>query len=224
MRVAPASFLGWNVVLQAPEPVDLFGYTHLRLVFHPGDAEGRSLSLILSSEETSKNIPLAGLNAQEDQSIDLTRADWQVIEIPLPGTDIAKLTINSVTLNGDLEGTFYIDDLRLVAPETSSTAIVEAHTSSLPTSFALEQNYPNPFNAGTAIRFALPQDGPVDLALYDMIGQKVATLVQGVRPAGTYTVHWDGRDENGLERATGVYFYRLKMDSEEVAKKLLLIR
>ena len=157
--------------------------------------------------------------------------DWQVVEIPLDVVKIplaelgiTRATLTSITLNGDLEGTFYIDDLRLVAPETSSTAIVETHTSSLPASFTLEQNYPNPFNSGTAIRFALPQDGPVELSLYDLIGQKVATLVQGVRTAGTYTVHWDGRDEGGRERATGIYFYRLRTETEEVARKLLLVR
>jgi len=74
-----------------------------------------------------------------------------------------------------------------------------------PTMFSLAQNYPNPFNPTTAISFQLSAVSFVSLGVYDVFGREVASLVDGVRPAGTYTVHWDG---SGV--ASGVYYYRLR--------------
>ena len=222
--VAPTNFLGWSVVLRAPRAVNPFGYTHLRFAFHTGDAEGRVLNLIIGGEEATKNVPLMGRQAREDRSIDLAVADWQVVEIPLVEVGIAE-PITSITFNGDLEGTFYIDDLRLVATASlPSTAVVEERVPSLPESFTLAQNYPNPFNSGTVLRFTLPTPTEVELVLYNLAGQHVAVLVQGPRPAGTYTVRWDGRDEEGRELASGLYLYRLQAGPQVQTRKLILLR
>jgi protocatechuate 3,4-dioxygenase beta subunit len=80
---------------------------------------------------------------------------------------------------------------------------------SVPSSFALDQNYPNPFNPSTSIRFSLPQQSTVVLKIFNLLGQKVATLAQGVRPAGTYQVSWNGTDDLGRSVGSGLYFYRL---------------
>ena len=89
----------------------------------------------------------------------------------------------------------------------------------------LDQNYPNPFNSGTVIRFALPQSDHIELSLYNLAGQKVATLVEGTRPAGSYTIRWDGRDARGRELASGVYLYLLQAGGTHVeTRKLLLLR
>ena len=106
-----------------------------------------------------------------------------------------------------------------------NTAIVETFTASLPESFTLGQNYPNPFNSGTVIRFELPASQEVELSVYNMSGQKVATLVQGVRAAGSYAVHWDGADAAGRSLASGMYVYRLAGSEGPVeTRKLLLLR
>ena len=95
----------------------------------------------------------------------------------------------------------------------------------LPASPRLEQNYPNPFNSSTTIRYQIPQTGLVRLEIFDLAGQKVATLVEDVREAGVYTVRWDGRDDRGPELATGVYLYRLRAGEQTVeTRKLLLLR
>jgi len=93
-----------------------------------------------------------------------------------------------------------------------------------PEEFQLYQNYPNPFNPSTAIRFDLARPEKIDLALYNLAGQKVATLAQGHREAGAHTLRWDGRDENGRELASGVYLYRLQAGSQVETRKLLLLR
>ncbi len=90
-------------------------------------------------------------------------------------------------------------------PTPPPTAVLEEYAEGLPQSFALEQNHPNPFNSETVIRFALPEASLVELAVYNLTGQKVATLVRGERPAGMFAVRWDGRDEAGGELASGIY-------------------
>ena len=101
----------------------------------------------------------------------------------------------------------------------------EVTLSPLPRSFVLQPNYPNPFNSNTVIRFSLPADGPIHLSVYNLAGQKVATLVAGHREMGTYTVHWDGTDESGSELASGMYVYRLQAGKEWVeTRKLVLVR
>ena len=101
---------------------------------------------------------------------------------------------------------------------------MEQRQDSEPQDFALEQNFPNPFNSGTAIRFALPTQARVELAVYNLAGQKLATLLEGVRRAGSYSLNWDGRDDQGRELASGIYLYRLRAGEQTALKKLLLLR
>ncbi len=95
------------------------------------------------------------------------------------------------------------------------TAVQETRESTLPSAFALDQNYPNPFNSGTVIRFELPAGGETELAVYNLVGQKIASLVHGAREVGQYTVHWDGRDSSREPLASG-------WDQVETRKLLLL--
>ena len=104
------------------------------------------------------------------------------------------------------------------------TAVQEEKDRMAPAALALAQNYPNPFNSDTVIRFVLPASGPVELAVYDLSGQQVATLAQGWRPAGTHAVRWKGRDQQGRDLASGVYLYRLRAGSRMEVRKLALLR
>ncbi|MBC6952446.1 T9SS C-terminal target domain-containing protein, partial [candidate division KSB1 bacterium] len=100
------------------------------------------------------------------------------------------------------------------------TKVEENKTSAqAPGDFALSQNYPNPFNPSTKIDYAVTKTGLVRLAVYNVIGQKVATLVDGVRTAGSYTVTWEASN-----LASGVYVYRLEAGGQVYTRKLLLAR
>lgn len=98
------------------------------------------------------------------------------------------------------------------------------HTASLPRDYRLDQNFPNPFNPTTNISFSVPVDVEVTLEVYNMLGQKVATLVDGRLPAGNHTVSWNGKTESGQSAATGVYFYRLRSDDFSQTRKMVLIK
>jgi methionine-rich copper-binding protein CopC len=75
----------------------------------------------------------------------------------------------------------------------------------LPGEMRLWQNYPNPFNSSTMIRFAVPQAGQVELAIFNLTGQRLAVREVEALQAGVYEVHWDGRDDNGHAVASGLY-------------------
>jgi len=86
--------------------------------------------------------------------------------------------------------------------------------SSLPKEFALSQNYPNPFNPSTKIEVSLPQAARLDVAVFNILGQKVATLAGDVRDAGYYTLTWNGTVQNGSPAASGMYFVRMNAQPE----------
>lgn len=89
----------------------------------------------------------------------------------------------------------------------------------IPELYSLSLNYPNPFNAGTLIQFGLPIDARITLAVYDMLGRRVATLASGFHVAGTYTVRWEPESA-----ATGVYVYRLEAGQYIKSRRMLLLR
>lgn len=96
--------------------------------------------------------------------------------------------------------------------------------SSRPTSVVLRQNCPNPLHPGTSIVFSLPERSGVDLAVYDLTGRRVKTLIQGSRDAGVHSVEWSGQDETGARVANGVYFYRLTAGEVTRTRKLVVAR
>jgi uncharacterized coiled-coil protein SlyX len=89
----------------------------------------------------------------------------------------------------------------------------------LPKEFALEQSYPNPFSKATSIKFALPKASNVELVVYNMLGQKVSTLISGQMAAGYHSITWDASDVSA-----GTYFYRLQAGNFISNKKVLVLK
>jgi hypothetical protein len=98
------------------------------------------------------------------------------------------------------------------------------HAVGTPTSFALYQNCPNPFNPETQIRYDLPVSGHVNLAIYNVLGQKVRVLVDEFQDVGRKSARWDGHDENGRDVASGIYFYKIKVENFEKIRKMVLLK
>lgn len=94
-----------------------------------------------------------------------------------------------------------------------------------PVAFRLLQNYPNPFNPSTEIRFELDRAGPVTLAVFNVLGQRIATLVDGTQhPTGLHTVRWNGLDDTGQAVASGTYFYVLRFGDRLHTKSMVLVK
>lgn len=94
--------------------------------------------------------------------------------------------------------------------------------------FRIFQNYPNPFNSNTIIKYQIPEKGKIKLVIYNILGQKVKTLIDDFKDMGSYTVYWNGMNEENNYVSSGVYIYHLTFENtnirEGVAKKLLLIK
>jgi hypothetical protein len=95
-----------------------------------------------------------------------------------------------------------------------------------PVGFSLDQNYPNPFNPQTVIRFSLFDHHPTKttLTIYNVLGKRVKTLLDEQKKAGSYGVVWDGKDDQGKEVASGIYFCNLKVGEFCESKKMLLLK
>ena len=89
---------------------------------------------------------------------------------------------------------------------------------------SLGPNRPNPFNPATTIRYSLNEAADVKLAVYNLLGQEIRSLVQQFQPAGSYTVVWDGRDAAGRQVSTGLYLYRLQAGADVVTRKMVLAK
>ncbi len=111
-----------------------------------------------------------------------------------------------------------------VITEPDYTGVADSDKGQLPVQFSLAQNYPNPFNPNTEILFALPQACQVRLTLYNIMGQKVITLTDGRLEAGYHRVEWDGRNSDGHQVASGIYFYKLDAGDFSDTKKMLLLK
>ena len=94
----------------------------------------------------------------------------------------------------------------------------------IPTSVELFQYYPKPFNTATTIEFDLPYVGHVELQVFNILGQKVITLVSERLSAGHYSIEWNGRFKSGRNAPSGIYFYRLKAEKVSLVRKMALIK
>jgi len=101
---------------------------------------------------------------------------------------------------------------------------VDETDQSRPAIFALSQNYPNPFNPSTQIAFSLPASNHAELAIFDLLGRRVTTLVDGPMRVGAHHVEWSGTNSSGESVAAGVYFYRLTAGSRTETRKMLLLK
>ena len=102
--------------------------------------------------------------------------------------------------------------------------VLSVESENLPTSYALSQNYPNPFNPSTEIKFDIPVRSHVTLTVYNVLGQRVTTLVDKEMPPGSYVADWNSTSDNGTEVTSGVYFYKLEADDFIQTKKMLLLK
>jgi subtilisin-like proprotein convertase family protein len=134
-------------------------------------------------------------------------------------------------LNAKGEWIIQIDDLTwnnsyfcenwglILQADQNISEIKEENEIGIPTEYSLSQNYPNPFNPTTTINYSLPKQSNVEIKIYDILGREVAVLVNEEKPAGTYEIHFDGKNI-----ASGVYFCTMRSNSFIQTKKLVLVK
>lgn len=137
-----------------------------------------------------------------------------------PGADVGEVVV-LIDQQTSL-GPYWIRLASEVSLDGVSTSVAEQ--TSTPSFFKLSQNYPNPFNSATTIHFSLPAAAHVDLRVYNVAGQRVATLASGVHDAGSHQLRWHGRDDKGGDMGTGVYFCRLAAGERVQTQRMLLLR
>ncbi|MBC8416628.1 MAG: T9SS type A sorting domain-containing protein, partial [Candidatus Cloacimonetes bacterium] len=106
----------------------------------------------------------------------------------------------------------------------NQNVVVSIDENSIPLVTNLNQNYPNPFNPVTTISYQLPEESEVELSVYNIKGQKVKTLVNETKPAGEHSAIWNGKDSNGNQVSSGIYFYKLNTGYYQKVKKMLLLK
>ncbi len=112
----------------------------------------------------------------------------------------------------------------VISVTQSSGILDEPGADAVPTSANLSQNSPNPFNAATQIEYSLDRDGIVQLTVFNLLGQRVATLENSFQPAGNHITIWDGRDDNGRDIPSGIYFARMTTTDVAMTRKMVLLR
>jgi hypothetical protein len=145
-----------------------------------------------------------------------------------PGIDLWNNYLYSVWMDNRIPGHGF--DIFFNTVNFKETGVEdEEEEKDLPKEFSLQQNYPNPFNPSTIIRFKVEGGRSkalihTTLIIYNILGQKVRTLVDETKSAGSYEVIWDGKDDERKEVAGGIYFYQLIVEDQILTKKMLLLK
>lgn len=117
-----------------------------------------------------------------------------------------------------------LEPMKSTAEATVLTTINFNNDIALPQDYVLYQSYPNPFNPITKITYALPENSKVKIIIYNIMGQKVKTLIDREQTAGYYTIRWNGVNDSDVKVATGVYLYSIETQEFAQTKKMLLLK
>ena len=129
--------------------------------------------------------------------------------------------------NGDIvfsSASFAADKPHLYMIEHGGTLDVSEKNSLVPNEVVISQNYPNPFNPETTLQYSIPADGLVSIKVYDILGNKIKTLIEQWKSAGAHTEMWNGQNDNSQAVSSGVYFYQIKVGDKQVTKKMIFAK
>ena len=232
LRALP--YQGGNV----PENTDAMRYAYNYGIVDndmPETMAGGALDSTSTGYMVEWKIPLSSLSGKISNP-DGSFADFEwpqfepdhgkVIPFDVDLTDIDEEGGNTIFLREGSHGPLWRDSYAYkmhgeIVQVNTGTSIEDDFTvkEEVPSNIQLDQNYPNPFNPTTNISFALPEAQKINLTVYNMLGQKVATLVEGVRGAGNHTVQF-----NGAGLSSGMYIYRLETPSAVQVHKMILLK
>jgi hypothetical protein len=151
-------------------------------------------------------VPVFG-NSYTDESVSDTLVYWYYVAALYVGPGWTAQSLESNKDSG-----------RVLSPVGVSEEAL------IPREFFLSQNYPNPFNPTTSISYGLPKDSHVKIEIFNLLGQRVVVLADEYQRAGYRKVIWDGKDGQGEAVSSGMYLYRLRTDTNETTKKMMMLK
>ncbi len=165
-------------------------------------------------------VNLPGLPFEAGSEVFAGQIIWEEVEVDLQeytGTATLRFVFATSPSFQTAEG-WYLDDFQII--NYNDTDVEEL----LPVQTSLFANHPNPFNPSTIIGFSLANDSKVNLEVFNIKGQRVRTLMNKPLPAMDYNIEWNGRDDNNKTVSSGIYFYRLRTDSYNETRKMILLK
>jgi hypothetical protein len=198
---------------------------------------GAQLQIDYDPDQVSFQVPVLSersdhflMEYRDDGNGKLTVLLYNMANEPIPEGEGNIMSL-PVTLSSSAEEEVKIKLKEVVLADQKAALIpVGDEAPSIPVAFELSQNYPNPFNPSTTIKFTLPsrQDGGGELAttlkIYNVLGEVVKTLADEPMAPGTHHIIWDGKDDQGTQVASGIYFYRLRAGDFQDTKKMVLMK
>ena len=206
---------GRIVTIPISVPQELAGLRSAEMKIEFNSSQLKVLSI--STVTLTKDFALA--SNVEKGSVSIAMASGEAI---LHGGQI--LTIEAEVLQTSENINFTVRNILLNDIQISKVTSVGGGQIKIPDNYALFQNYPNPFNPSTTIEYQLPNNGFVDLKIYDITGREIFTLVSDLQDAGTHRIMWNATDHNGVRVASGVYFYRIIAGNFTQIKKMVLLK
>jgi len=166
-----------------------------------------------STQTGGVNKMFAGSNLDGDKYGEVILAYQGVSDSLYAGTDSAMANPNRVFI-------------RVLEWTGESTELgVNNVTLITPDQYKLSQNFPNPFNPSTTIEYSLPMASQISLTIYNMLGQEVVNLINNEnKPAGDFSINWNGMDNNGMKVASGTYFYTLKFGNFNKTRQMTFLK
>ena len=185
------------------DPITYFVTAELRALASAGGAVLYNMGTTLTASQAKVAYDLLA-ELIDEQGLVNAELEWDVIA--MDGMDSTWSANGPAVAVVDIQGTLGIED------------------DLLPLTFALYQNYPNPFNPTTIISYDLPEATRVELVIYDILGQRVATMKNGRQEAGSYQVRWNGTNDLGAPVSTGLYFYQLNSTPFSATRKMVFMK
>lgn len=214
----------FTMTIAAEQVKELAGY-QFAVSYNPNDYELASInegdflssndgtSLFIYNDKTEGKVIVAGILFDISDEIAVNGSGiFASLIFDWIGDEVSEVTVDNIKLMDTNQRLNTLEQLVLEKPI------------SLPTEFNLAQNYPNPFNPATTIKYALPKSVDVEITIYNILGQKVKTLLNEPQKAGFKKAEWDGTNDYGLKVGSGVYIYRLRADDFVAQMKMVFLK
>ncbi|MFQ5605840.1 MAG: choice-of-anchor D domain-containing protein, partial [bacterium] len=159
-------------------------------------------------------------------STQFTIVSGDSLEVPLtfaPSSEGAKTAVLQVSSNDLSQPTTNIQ-LQGTGKKRGPVSVVNHSETTIPQQFILKANYPNPFNAQTTIEYGLPKASRVQLMIFNVLGERIRTLLHHKQSAGFKKIQWDGKNDGGKEVSSGIYYLVLKTEQARLSLKMTLLK